>query len=114
MDYQSIDTSSPTASTNVTDAIIQSEHEAEEDRRALQAAIDRRLGFSLTDPQSPVPSAKRAAAAAAAASGTMSPVDVGYDDLVSPRPGAFDQVRVYVYAHMLICICMCFSLSNSH
>jgi hypothetical protein len=62
--------------------------DSEIDRNALQAAIDRRLGFSLTDPKSPVPR-NRGADASSSPTGSYP-----NDDDISPRPGAFDAFQI--------------------
>ena len=65
------------------------------DRKTLQEAIDRRLGFSLTDPKSPVPSR----GGQPHATRPFSAPDSNYDNendntMVSPRIGAFDKFQI--------------------
>lgn len=62
----------------------------EHDRKALQAAIDRRLGFSLTDPKSPIPKSRKEKDIQL--SNSNSPTHG--DDNDSPRPGAFDAFQI--------------------
>jgi len=62
------------------------------DRRKMQEEIDRRLGFSLTDPKSPIPGFRSKSDPSVASAGIM---NEGYEfSEISPRTGAFDKFQI--------------------